>query len=230
MHLIRVYRRSRQTGADAVSPDLWPPVLAAGRGESGYPPAKMRVFNLASQCGPLVDSNRRTASARSASLSGSVASIANAAGILVENASRLARDLMVQEIILAECRKLGVTVLEADGGNDLTVGSTDPTATLIRQVLGAVSQFEKSVIVLKLRAARQRSKAKNGKCEGRKAYGEKPGEAEIVERIQDLRRKPVKGDRLSFAAIAATLNADNVPTRSGGPWRPSVIGQILGRK
>jgi DNA invertase Pin-like site-specific DNA recombinase len=122
-----------------------------------------------------------------------------------------------------------VTVLEADGGNDLTVGSTDPTATLIRQVLGAVSQFEKSVIVLKLRAARQRSKAKNGKCEGRKAYGEKPGEAEIVERIQDLRRKPVKGDRLSFAAIAATLNADNVPTRSGGPWRPSVIGQILGR-
>lgn len=90
--------------------------------------------------------------------------------VVVENASRLARDLMVQEIILGECRKLEVVVLEADGGNDLTVGSTDPTATLIRQVLGAVSQFEKSVLVLKLRAARQRTKSKFGKCEGRKAW------------------------------------------------------------
>jgi DNA invertase Pin-like site-specific DNA recombinase len=149
--------------------------------------------------------------------------------VIVENASRLARDLMVQEILLAEFRKRDVVVIEADGGNDLTVGSTDPTATLIRQVLGAVSQFEKSVLVLKLRAARQRTKRTTGKCEGRKAYGELPGETEIVERIRQLRRKPVLGDRLSFAAIAKVLNADGVPTRSGGQWRPSTIGQILGR-
>ncbi len=149
--------------------------------------------------------------------------------VIVENASRLARDLMVQEIILAECRKLGVQVLEADGGNDLSVGSTDPTATLIRQVLGAVSQFEKSVIVLKLRAARQRVKAKAGRCEGRKPYGHQPGEAEIVQRIVELRRKPVKGNRLSFAAIAKRLNDEAVPTRSGGQWQPSTVGQILDR-
>lgn len=149
--------------------------------------------------------------------------------VLVENASRLARDLMVQEILLAEFRKRDVKVIECDGGNDLTVGSDDPTATLIRQVLGAVAQFEKSVLVLKLRASRLRAKRRTGRCEGRKAYGEKPGEAEIVQRIRDLRRKAVKGDRLSFAAIAARLNEESVPTRSGGPWRPSVIGQILGR-
>jgi len=149
--------------------------------------------------------------------------------IVIERLDRLARDLMVQEILLAEFRKRDVVVIEADGGNDLTVGSTDPTATLIRQVLGAVSQFEKSVLVLKLRAARQRTKRTTGKCEGRKAYGELPGETEIVERIRQLRRKPVLGDRLSFAAIAKVLNADGVPTRSGGQWRPSTIGQILGR-
>jgi DNA invertase Pin-like site-specific DNA recombinase len=136
---------------------------------------------------------------------------------------------MVQEILLGEFRKRDVVVIEADGRNTLTVGSTDPTATLIRQVLGAVSQFEKSVLVLKLRAARQRAKRQSGKCEGRKAFGEKTGEAEIVAKIRELRRKAVKGDRASFAAIAAKLNADNVPTRSGAPWRPSVIGQILGR-
>lgn len=149
--------------------------------------------------------------------------------VIVENASRLARDLMVQEILLAEFRKRDVVVLEADGGNDLTVGSADPTATLIRQVLGAVSQFEKSVLVLKLRAARQRTKSRTGQCEGVKPYGSLPGEAEIVDRIRQLRRKPVLGTRLSFAAIATSLNTDGVPTRSGGQWSPSTIGQILGR-
>lgn len=150
--------------------------------------------------------------------------------VLVENASRLARDLMVQEIILAEFRKHGVTVIEADGGNDLTVGTSDPTATLIRQVLGAVSQFEKSVVVLKLRAARQRKRSKTGRCEGRKPYGTRLGEAAIVARIRELRRKPVKGNRLSFAAIARRLNEEGVPTRSGGPWSQSTVGQILGRQ
>ena len=45
-------------------------------------------------------------------------------------------------------------MLTADGA-DLTSADGDPTRTLIRQVLGAVAQFEKSVIVLKLRAARE---------------------------------------------------------------------------
>jgi len=149
--------------------------------------------------------------------------------VLVENASRLARDLMVQEIILEQLRKLGVLVIEADGGNDLTVASSDPTATLIRQVLGAVAQFEKSVLVLKLRAARQRLRSKAGKCEGRKAFGELAGESEIVERIKQLRRKPVKGERLSFQAIADQLNADDIPTRQGGIWRASTIQNVCSR-
>jgi len=41
---------------------------------------------------------------------------------------------------------------------------------LVRQVLGAVSQFEKASLVAKLAAARQRRQ--NGKCEGRKGYRE----------------------------------------------------------
>jgi hypothetical protein len=42
-------------------------------------------------------------------------------------------------------------------------------------VLGAVSQFEKSVIVAKLRAARTRQRRVTGRCEGRKPFGEHPG-------------------------------------------------------
>jgi len=51
---------------------------------------------------------------------------------------------MVGEVILGEFHALGVSVVAAESGTDLTVGDDDPTRVLIRQVLGAVSQFEKA--------------------------------------------------------------------------------------
>jgi DNA invertase Pin-like site-specific DNA recombinase len=150
--------------------------------------------------------------------------------VLVENATRLARDLMVSEIILRECRELGVSVIAADSGTDLTVGDDDPTRKLIRQVLGAVAEFEKSVLVAKLRAARVRKRRTQGRCEGRKPYGARVGESDVIERILTLRRKPRKGARLSFAGIAATLNAENAPTRTGRPWAAGTVRQIAMRR
>ncbi|MSR60547.1 MAG: hypothetical protein EXS05_23380 [Planctomycetaceae bacterium] len=149
--------------------------------------------------------------------------------VLVENATRLARDLLIGEVILDRFRKLGVQVIECDAGNDLTVGDDNPTGKLIRQILGAVAEFEKSVLVAKLRGARVRQRNKSGRCEGRKPFGHRPGEAAVVATICRLRRKPRGGEVLSYAAIADRLNADGVVTRSGGPWRASVVGQILGR-
>lgn len=148
--------------------------------------------------------------------------------VLVERADRLARDLMVNEVILDQFRRIGARVLSADGV-DLTTGNEDPTRTLIRQVLGAVAQFEKTVVVLKLRAARERKRRQTGRCEGRKPFGTRPGEAAALERMRRLRRKPRGGERLSFAAIAARLNADGVPTRTGKPWAAGTVAGILGR-
>ena len=47
-----------------------------------------------------------------------------------------------------------------------------PTAVLVRQVLGAIAQFEKAGLVAKLAAARKRKRVANGKCEGRKSLVE----------------------------------------------------------
>ena len=99
----------------------------------------------------------------------------------------------------------------------LTACDDDPTRVLIRQVLGAVSQFDKSVTVLKLRAARERVKRRNGRCEGRKPYGTRPGEHTVLQRIQELRRKPRGENRLSVAKIAEILNREGHPTRTGKP-------------
>lgn len=100
--------------------------------------------------------------------------------VLVERADRLARDLIVGELILNQLRELGVKVIAADSGTELTAGDDDPTRTLIRQVLGALAQFEKAVIVSKLKAARVRQRRATGRREGRKPYGTRPGEAEVV--------------------------------------------------
>jgi len=149
--------------------------------------------------------------------------------VLVERADRLARELLVSEVILGQFRDLGVKVVAADGGGELTVGEDDPTRKLIRQVLGAVAEFDKSVIVLKLRAARERIRAKAGRCEGRKPYGTRPGEARVLRRIRELRRKPRGEARLSCAAVADVLNREGLPTRQGGLWKPGSVHAIVKR-
>lgn len=145
--------------------------------------------------------------------------------VLIERADRLARDLMVGEVILAEFRKLGAKVIAVDSGTELTVGDDDPTRTLIRQVLGAVAQFEKSVIVSKLRAARVRKKRVTGRCEGRKPFGARPGEAAVIDRMVALR-----AEGASLATIAQSLNADGAPTRTGTQWAAETVRGILARR
>lgn len=145
--------------------------------------------------------------------------------VVVERADRLARDLMVQEVLVGQFVKAGARILTADGV-DLT-SSDDPTRRLIRQVLGAVAEFEKNVIVLKLRAARERKRARGERVEGVKPYGHLPAEQAIVERMRQLRRKPPKGRRLSVATIAKQLNAEGHRNRAGREWSAQMVHHVL---
>jgi DNA invertase Pin-like site-specific DNA recombinase len=149
--------------------------------------------------------------------------------VLVERADRLARDLIVGELILSQFRDVGVKVVAADSGTELTGGDGDPTRKLIRQVLGAVAEFEKSVLVAKLRAARVRKRKATGKCEGRKAFGTTPAEKQVVELIHRWRRKPKGGARPSFAKIAKQLNEAGYRTKDGKQWRDVQVRRVLVR-
>jgi hypothetical protein len=96
---------------------------------------------------------------------------------------------------------------------------------MFRQFQGAISQAEKANIVLKLRGARQRMKARTGRCEGRKPYGATDGEQAIIARMKEFRAAGMAFDR-----IAATLNDDGVPTRTPGKrWHGFAVNQILMR-
>jgi DNA invertase Pin-like site-specific DNA recombinase len=152
--------------------------------------------------------------------------------VLIERADRLARDVMVGEILLGQFREEGVRVIEAESGIDLTADDPDnATATLVRQILSVIAQFEKTSIVAKLRKARARRRAETGRCEGVKPFGALPGEQGVIERMRQLRRKPIgKAKRMSFAKIAAALQAEGHPTRTGKPWAASSVRDILSKK
>jgi DNA invertase Pin-like site-specific DNA recombinase len=76
----------------------------------------------------------------------------------------------------------------------------DPSRKLMRQIFGAIAEYDKAVIVIKLRVARQRMNARDGRCEGRKPFGHRPGEPEVIERIRALR-----GEGLGVDSIADRL-------------------------
>jgi DNA invertase Pin-like site-specific DNA recombinase len=92
-------------------------------------------------------------------------------------------------------------------------------------MLGAIGQFDRTRIVEKLRAARVRKRQQTGRCEGRKPYGARQGEAETIRRIVEL--FDAGGN---FTSIATELNAENRPTRTrGSRWSSSTVAKIVRR-
>lgn len=146
--------------------------------------------------------------------------------VIIERLERLARDLMVQEAIIRDFKQNGFDLISAIEGPDLA--SNDPTRKLIRQVFGAIAEYDKSMLVLKLKAARDRVRARNGRCEGPRPYGANLEESRILKRVRYARRKPKgHGKRKTLQAIADELNADGLRTRQGKQWSPASIHNIL---
>ena len=84
--------------------------------------------------------------------------------IIVESPDRFARDLAVQLAGHDILKALGIAIIPASAPDFFTEDT--PTAVLVRQVLGAIAQFEKASIVAKLAAARKRKREREGRCEG----------------------------------------------------------------
>lgn len=139
--------------------------------------------------------------------------------VLVERLDRVARDLMVQESIIADFQRKHLKIASV---NEPDLCSDDPSRVLMRQMLGAFFQYEKTLLVAKLRGARQRMRVKEGRCEGRKPYGHRTGEQPVIERIKTLR-----GSGMAVDTIAATLNDEGVTSRSGGLWFGSTVSNVL---
>jgi DNA invertase Pin-like site-specific DNA recombinase len=144
--------------------------------------------------------------------------------VLIERLDRLARDLMIQETIIADLRKRGFELISTSAA-EADLCSDDPSRKLMRQVMGAVAEYDRAMITIKLRVARQRMKATTGSCEGQKAFGHYEGEQAVLDRLKSLRASGA-----TYDAIAGTLNAEGVKTRSDGKWFGSTIRNILHKR
>jgi DNA invertase Pin-like site-specific DNA recombinase len=136
--------------------------------------------------------------------------------VLIERLDRLARDLMVQEAIIRDLKSKRFDLISTTEGPDLL--AADPTRELIRQVFGAVAQYEKSMLVAKLKASRERKKTISGKCEGRKGYSDSEEGKALIRRIHALRRKYPHRKRKTWQQIADQLNAEGIRTMEGKTW------------
>jgi DNA invertase Pin-like site-specific DNA recombinase len=98
-----------------------------------------------------------------------------------------------------------------------------PTAVLIRQILGAVAQFDKAMTVSKLRGARDKKRAKYGRCEGRKSILER--DPRIVEAAKMLAR-----EKLSLRQISAALQTQGFVSEKGTPFSAARVVSMLEAK
>jgi DNA invertase Pin-like site-specific DNA recombinase len=143
--------------------------------------------------------------------------------IIVESPDRFARDLAVQLAGHDMLKSQGIALIPATAP-DFFMEDT-PTAVLVRQVLGAIAQFEKASIVAKLAAARKRKREATGKCEGRKSFAETHPETVAI--VRKLRRKKPKGGQLSLRAIAGKLAALGQLNERGTQFNPKSIAAML---
>jgi DNA invertase Pin-like site-specific DNA recombinase len=141
--------------------------------------------------------------------------------ILVENASRFARDLAVQLTGHAMLRARGIELISVDAPTYFT--DSTPTAEMVRQILGAVSQFEKASLVAKLKGARDRKRAETSRCEGRRPVPD----VVVAEARRLARRNPKTGQRRSLRQIADELAGLGHVGPSGKPYFPASVSRML---
>ncbi len=125
--------------------------------------------------------------------------------VVVEDASRFARDLMAQELGLVLCRSKGIRVVTSSG-QDLS-DDQSPERVMFRQMAGVIAHYERAKLVQRLRSARDAIRAATGrKVGGRQSWAE--SHPEMVKHAKRLaRRNPRTGKVRSLREIAAELDA-----------------------
>lgn len=119
---------------------------------------------------------------------------------------------------------LGVRVLTA-AGDDLT-DSDDEFRVAMRQIMGVFSQLEKTRLVKKLKAARDRKRNTNGKVEGRKSHAELRPEV-VAEARRLARASPKTGERRSLRKIAKELAELGHINVNGHPYSAKSIRSMI---
>jgi DNA invertase Pin-like site-specific DNA recombinase len=148
---------------------------------------------------------------------------------------RLARDLIVQEQILAEVWRMKARAFTCADGEAayLADDSDDPSRKLIRQVLGAVAEYERSMIALRLRAGRLKKAAEGGYAFGAPGFGHRASNGSLepldAEQFAVARMVALRNEGRSYREICAALDAEGHRPRRAERWSPATVRNIVVR-
>jgi DNA invertase Pin-like site-specific DNA recombinase len=159
-----------------------------------------------------------------------------AAGLAVIKLDRLSRDMVLQEQLLAEIRRMGAEPFTVSPAEQefLADDPNDPSRAMIRRILGAVSQYERDMTALRLRGGKARKRAQGrytggyvpfGKQAQGREFAPSEGEQAAVRRIVALRR-----EGKSYREIIAVLEAEGITPRTAAHWSPSTVRKIVLRE
>lgn len=107
--------------------------------------------------------------------------------IVFEDASRLARDLITQEVAFNSLTKLGFRLYSASSPNVFL--DDGETAKLVRCVLGAIHEFERSGVVKRLASSRERAAVGKFRLGVKRSLANTPkpvGRHDLLERWPEL--------------------------------------------
>lgn len=150
-------------------------------------------------------------------------------GLVVYRLDRLARKLASQETWIERLEQRGrkvLSVTEPEYGED-------ETRTFVRQVLGAVAEYERAVINRRMQSGRALKAERGGYAYGSPAYGLKAVAGELTadeaEQRGIARISELKAAGASVRQIAAALNSEGLPTKRGGQWQPESVARVVRR-
>jgi DNA invertase Pin-like site-specific DNA recombinase len=102
---------------------------------------------------------------------------------------------------------------------------------LVRQVLGAIAQYEKGVIRGRMHAGKAAKRKAGGYIGGAPRFGERAEGRELVadnvESETIARAKALRTDGCSLREIACVLDAEGRATKRGKRWHPATIARLL---
>jgi DNA invertase Pin-like site-specific DNA recombinase len=155
--------------------------------------------------------------------------------VVLPRLDRLARDLLIQEQALADLWATGATVYDASTGQAIHPDDPDdPTRTLIRQVLGAVAQYDRAAIGARMRAGRAAKRRAGGYADGAPPFGWRAVGGELVEDPSEqatlARMIHLRDSGLSLRVIGDVLAREGHQPRRADRFHPKVLAYILNRE
>ena len=151
--------------------------------------------------------------------------------LVVYRLDRLARDYVLQELLVNRLREAGTPLRSAT--EDVETDTDDRTKVLVHQILGSIGQYERALIRGRMQAGKMIKAARGGYVGGQPGYGRRAEGAELVQHGDEAEvvRMVIEARQggASYREICILLTKAGLRPRRASAWHPMVVRSIVQR-